>query len=99
MMEHTLSDRNAPDVRERNPAIIFFKFLASDFILRRISPLHLEYCQRVDSPGIKLNIKVAIFNSHLAPIYYMRVKKYDYMWLSGNRSDKVCKMYKYRMDT
>jgi hypothetical protein len=32
-----------------------------------------------------LNIKVAIFNSHLAPIYYMRVKQYDYMWLSGNR--------------
>jgi hypothetical protein len=59
---------------------------------------HLS-CQRVDSPGIKLNIKVAIFNSHLAPIYYKRVKQYDYMWLSGNRSDKVCKMYKYRMDT
>ena len=32
--------------------------------------------------GIKLNSKVTIFDSHLAPIYYMHVKQYNYIWLN-----------------
>ena len=34
----TLSDRNAPDVRERNLANDLFRFFDSDYILRRNSP-------------------------------------------------------------
>ena len=49
----------------------------------------LELCQGTKNPGTKWNSKVVIFDNHLASKYYKCVKQYDYMWLSGNRSDQM----------